>query len=525
VTTPRGLGSRVNQGPRRATAAGNQKGAASFVSSVAAPETAQGAAAANEEDHFDFQRQWYPVGVVSDFEWKVERREPIEVWLLGKRYVVWRKPKKASADEPNQWSVSLDYCPHRLAPLTEGRIEDDGDLMCSYHGWEFECGTGKCSSLPQAPDALASKITANVGRSGVQLLPVQEKYGLLWIWPDTSPEGLLSSVATESMAIPPLEALEDAETVTTDGHWYARDLLYDWDTFVENIVDPSHVPYAHHGIQGSRKKPMQFGLKLSRSERDSGVRGDLCPQDPALVNVAEEAAKHEGSFIEFRPPFLIRYNFQSRSSFGKTKEVDTKRAANLCIFGIPTKPGHCRVLFKFVIVNAGSLPKFARWLIARTPTWKDHQTRNKVFDSDAFLLYLQEMELAQGTKDGWKEKFFMPTSLDALVTGFRTWVDKFTNGGPYGLAGDTGKSAGAAAAAYTKREVMDRYEQHTKHCKACSGALRNTKILQVAALVACVVGACLRNLPLALASLAAAFYAEKWKQRFIFVDHIHAHQD
>ena len=72
---------------------------------------------------------------------------------------------------------------------------------------------------------------------------------------------------------------------------------------------------------------------------------------------------------------------------------------------------------------------------------------------------------------------------------------------------------------------MDRYEQHTKHCKACSGALRNTKILQVAALVACVVGACLRNLPLALASLAAAFYAEKWKQRFIFVDHIHAHQD
>ncbi len=136
---------------------------------------------------------------------------------------------------------------------------------------------------------------------------------------------------------------------------------------------------------------------------------------------------------------------------------------------------------------------------------------------------------------GWKEKFFMPTSLDALVTGFRLWVDKFTNGGPYELGtgggGDDDANApapamaAAAAATLTKREVMDRFEQHTRHCKACSGALRNTKILQMLALVACLAAACLRNLPVALAALAGAFYAEKWKQRFIFVDHVHAHQN
>ncbi len=256
---------------RRATAAGNQKGYATSVVDEAAGDapataTAPGTAAEGEAP-FDFARQWYPVGVVKDFEWKVERREPIEVWLLGKRYVVWRKPKKAAADEPNEWSVSLDLCPHRLAPLTEGRIEHDGSLSCSYHGWAFECGTGKCSALPQAPEALARKIAANAERSGVRLLPVQEKYGLLWVWPDASPEGLLSSVATESMVIPPLEALEDAETVTLDGHWYARDLLYDWDTFTENILDPAHVPHAHHGIQGSRSRPVQ--VKKKEEEEDA----------------------------------------------------------------------------------------------------------------------------------------------------------------------------------------------------------------------------------------------------------------
>lgn len=33
------------------------------------------------------------------------------------------------------WVVFEDRCPHRLAPLSEGRLEPStGQLMCSYHG-------------------------------------------------------------------------------------------------------------------------------------------------------------------------------------------------------------------------------------------------------------------------------------------------------------------------------------------------------------------------------------------------------
>ena len=33
---------------------------------------------------------------------------------------------------------------------------------------------------------------------------------------------------------------------------YTRDLPYSWDTLLENIVDPAHIPFAHHGLQGKR---------------------------------------------------------------------------------------------------------------------------------------------------------------------------------------------------------------------------------------------------------------------------------
>ena len=37
----------------------------------------------------------------------------------------------------------------RLAPLSEGRVEADGTLLCAYHAWRFN-GRGACTSIPQA---------------------------------------------------------------------------------------------------------------------------------------------------------------------------------------------------------------------------------------------------------------------------------------------------------------------------------------------------------------------------------------
>jgi nitrite reductase/ring-hydroxylating ferredoxin subunit len=44
---------------------------------------------------------------------------------------------------------SLSCLTCRLAPLSEGRVEKDGTLLCAYHAWRFD-GTGACTVIPQA---------------------------------------------------------------------------------------------------------------------------------------------------------------------------------------------------------------------------------------------------------------------------------------------------------------------------------------------------------------------------------------
>ena len=65
-------------------------------------------------EQFNFFQQWYPLIPIED----LEPHKPKPMTLLGKRLVIW-KPSNSET-----YRVFLDQCPHRLAPLSEGRIED-----------------------------------------------------------------------------------------------------------------------------------------------------------------------------------------------------------------------------------------------------------------------------------------------------------------------------------------------------------------------------------------------------------------
>ena len=74
--------------------------------------------------------------------------------ILGRKVVIWYD-KEAAA-----WRTFLDMCPHRLASLSEGRIDEQGCIQCCYHGWSFK-GDGSCARIPQAqgegPEAKAAR--------------------------------------------------------------------------------------------------------------------------------------------------------------------------------------------------------------------------------------------------------------------------------------------------------------------------------------------------------------------------------
>ena len=94
----------------------------------------------NPDGKFDWYAQWYPVMPVCD----LDKRRPHGKKVMGLDVVVWWDRNE------NAWKVFDDSCPHRLAPLSEGRIDQWGRLQCVYHGWCFN-GSGNCKFIPQAP--------------------------------------------------------------------------------------------------------------------------------------------------------------------------------------------------------------------------------------------------------------------------------------------------------------------------------------------------------------------------------------
>ena len=87
--------------------------------------------------------QWWPLA----FAAHTSRTAPSAVTLLGAPLVMWWDGAGGA------WRCMIDRCSHRLAPLSEGRIADDGRCIeCPYHGWAFEGATGACVRIPQLDD-------------------------------------------------------------------------------------------------------------------------------------------------------------------------------------------------------------------------------------------------------------------------------------------------------------------------------------------------------------------------------------
>lgn len=440
------------------------------------------------QSEFNFFQHWYPLSPIED----LDPKRPTPVTLLGMRLVIW---KPASSET---YQVFLDQCPHRLAPLSEGRIDEDtGNLMCSYHGWQFDC-QGNCTHIPQAENQ--ELVTKNQTNLKATSLPVRQENDLLWVWAD------VNSIEQASTIPLPLSPQIDASKGFV---WssYVRDLEYDWQTLVENVADPSHVPFAHHGIQGNRKSAAPLDIKIVEST-------------PNLIQANIE--RKLNTTITFQPPCHLEYAIQIGNS-GKQ--------LGLVTYCIPVSPGKSRIVAQFTR-NFAKVPHHI------IPRWWEHvKTRNLVLDGDMILLHQQEYLLQQQTSNmSWKEAYKLPTTADRLVIEFRKWFDKYSQGKlPWNEVGID--SSNNTQIIENRKEILNRYKQHTQHCSSCRNALKLAERLQILlvsyfAVVVSVVALLpdiLRlklGLPLifsALVGLGAYAWLKFWLiPRFYFLNYIHS---
>ncbi len=134
-------------------------------------------------DRFDCRQVWYPIYYVKD----LDKKQPQRFTLLEEDLVIWWDKNQ------QEWRVFEDKCPHRLAPLSEGRLNESGHLECPYHGWSFS-GGGDCEFIPQQP----ANSQANTSRRAcVRSLPTAIRQGLLFVYavdtPRSKETGILGS--------------------------------------------------------------------------------------------------------------------------------------------------------------------------------------------------------------------------------------------------------------------------------------------------------------------------------------------
>lgn len=425
-----------------------------------------------------WSNQWYAVCAVRDFD----ASGPQPFTLLGKQLVIWRAADGA-------WGCLEDRCPHRAVPLSEGKVWSDGTLMCSYHGWRFK-QDGACTSIPQASSADAEAVAAASRRACAVAHPITERQGMLFVWG----EGGLEAEAESRRVPPPVcplteEVRKQGRDVATLTPHYTRDLPYSFDSLVENVVDPAHVPFSHHGVMGNRDLQKHGMWDLERV-------GDLAVRWQANFGEIE---------VTLHPPAFVQY--ASRNKRGGRSAMS--------FWLTPLAPGRSRITLHLASANPELVPLPFR-LLASLPPWVDHLlTRSAVFDGDNVFLNGQDRILAQAARDeegaSWRKLYFMPTPADTLVAAYRNWLDTEAGGGPFGSLADTSSQAARAAAAAagatgsaslpptgtqdSRRQLLDRYHQHTIHCASCRKALQAVTVLRQAAAVAATVAAATCLLP------------------------------
>lgn len=125
-----------------------------------------------------------------------------------------------------------DFCPHRGAPLSLGRVVD-GKLVCGYHGLEMGCD-GKTVAMP------GQRVR---GFPPIRSFPLIERYGFVWIWPGDAAQA-------DAAKLPHLAWAESNEWAYGGGLYHIQ---CDYRLMIDNLMDLTHETYVHASSIGQKE--------------------------------------------------------------------------------------------------------------------------------------------------------------------------------------------------------------------------------------------------------------------------------
>jgi vanillate O-demethylase monooxygenase subunit len=138
-----------------------------------------------------------------------------------------------------------DFCPHRGAPLSLGRVIE-GRLVCGYHGLEMGC-KGQTIAMPGQRVAKFPVIRS---------FPVVERHGFVWVWPGNAAQA-------DAATIPACPWADNPDWAYGGGMFHIQ---CDYRLMVDNLMDLTHETYVHASSIGQKE--------IDETPSDTRVEGD-----------------------------------------------------------------------------------------------------------------------------------------------------------------------------------------------------------------------------------------------------------
>lgn len=166
---------------------------------------------------------------------------PLGRTIASNRLVIWRDAAGAA-------HAVDDWCPHRGAPLSLGRVEA-GRLVCGYHGLQMGCD-GRAVAMP------GQRVKAF---PAVRRFPVRERGGFVFVWPG-------EPALAENAPLPALRWLDEPGWAYGGGVYRVQ---CEARLMIDNLMDLTHETYVHAGSIGQRE--IDEALPVTRVEGDTVI--------------------------------------------------------------------------------------------------------------------------------------------------------------------------------------------------------------------------------------------------------------
>ncbi len=311
------------------------------------------------------------------------KNRPLARKLFGRRLVFFR-------DASGRAAALDDCCPHRNAPLSQGKVVG-GCLTCPYHGWGFD-GGGKLETVPYVPGQPPA--CRAVSHDCV------EQDGYVWVCPGgQTPE-------TPPLAFPHLN-LPGWTSFRMETLFHAT-----VEACLENFLDCPHATHVHrYWFRTPTARPVKAEIRML--------------EDGAVAEYFQEPREKSLVWSLLSPGKAVSMRHTDRYIMPATSRVDYKfgdgRAYSITSSCTPVDDTHTRV-FTVISFRRGWLGPLIRLFF--------HPLSRLIINQDVRMLNQTQENIE---RRGGAE--FMALEQDVLFNPIREWRNALREGAPPPEAG------------------------------------------------------------------------------------------